>query len=168
MSYHSSTIEDLISLMTRHTIHYPMDGSSIGRIKRLVGICKDLQCPYLMEQVTVRIKELLTHPKPRAFDIFILSALALRDPYICRLALPSAARSLWANPAPADRAPSENGLPGWSKLDITAMPESLLEALPSKHIMALGRAYRLRGRESKGSDGDWEKVAAEFYRLMTE
>lgn len=169
LMYDCEAIEDVLCLMTRRPLpNLSFDRAQINRIKDLVGICKFLRCEDLLEQIFRVINVLWAKAKARqAFDIFVISSVALDNPQLCCRALPMAARSLWSSPVPPGGSPVDHGIPEYSKLDISAMPRNLLEELPMKYIVALGRAFHSRGPNTKRSEGNWNAVATEFYKILT-
>jgi hypothetical protein len=125
----------------------------------------------LLEQVTAKMREALEVPGCDALPIFMAAAVAVDDPEICRRALPLAAARCWDkfNPTREHKYPdytSGNSL--CSQLDVGAMPAHMLESLPTKYLVALGRAYAKRDDDKKsGSSGDWRPVQERFYTLIT-
>lgn len=126
-----------------------------------------VDCENLLEQVVSKMREAVTPPAKveDSLPIFLSAAIALDCPLTCRRALPATAASSWSTRQGEGSA--ENGLYGCSKLDVNAMPLYMLDSIPPRYLLALGRAYK-EGSGSKPGREDWNLMAREFYRIMTE
>lgn len=189
------TVEDLLTLIVRHPlrlgspplhpndntplhdspVYWPINNALIGRVSRVVRLCKMLDCRCIMEQITAQLRDAYRLPGYDALSVFLTAAMVLDDAETCRRVLPAAAAKNW----PMQRRMSSeltlslekpfpifDGQPSHSQLDVRAMPLYMLGGLPPKYIAALGRAFLLRSTNKNGTE-NWVKVAEEFYKLVT-
>lgn len=158
-----NTVDDILSLMTRRPLDWPITGTaSVRRVAAILELCNRWKSEHLLERVKATIRDAIEKERHQALYVFIC-AVVLDDHEICKQALPAAACCTWNPLADADYKPGQGSIDkaevGQSALDIVAMPLSVAELIPYRNRIALGRAYRLRGEGKKGRKGDWEKVA---------
>lgn len=142
------------------------------RVSRLVKICKAFDCSQLLTSLSTILRDAIAspgHPETITYDTRpFYVAVMLDDWETCRRAIILAASQTWSNPSSSSEGETalDQRVQGRSVFDISGMSQKSLKRLPLRVVMALSRAYLLRGR-GEGGDGDWEKVASEFHRLMT-
>lgn len=164
----AETLEDWLSLVTRRNCRWVCNEFLAPRILRLVSICRRFQSQHLIEQITVSMREGLRAPAgTNPHYIFMVGALALYDPELCKLAIAASANVVWTTPKSGP--PNlEAGQPGCWVLDPATMPIVMLSVIPPKYLAALGRAARLHNQVKRGqsSPAIFQARADEFLRWM--
>lgn len=163
----SEAIEEWLSLVTRRPFAWQYDETLKYHIGRLVATCRRLECDYLVETITNILRREVNKPGRggmKALKVFMIGAIALDDPELCRRAIAAVGGQKW-EAVGATGSVLMLGVEGRSVLDITAMPASMLGDIPPRYLAGLGRAFKVWD-PTKDQNLIWIDVAKEFYKLM--
>lgn len=154
-------MRDFLDLIVQKEVDLEPALGDFRRIDCLARLLIKYDCAYPSDLILAQLRLLVRTPKCNAFNVFMAGAM-LRDPEICRDAIPLAGTRRWIGDTQVELEFSNQHIVGASVLDVSAMSDYTRRRIPEDYLMALLRACRLRGT-TEGTKGDWNAVAKEFY-----